>query len=412
MGHLTAEMTDWLRANLQVTVLGGRPTETRAASPSKGERGSGMSRRISKVPDRAQAPAWVHRSIAETSVAAYLEKVEEWDFDVFEFAEATSMHPLVVGGVFLFQRMGVLDKISVPRDRLANYLLAIERGYVASNPFHNQLHASDVMFTTHYFLQAPLLRDMTGALDKFAAVLAAAIHDFAHPGLSNAFLVATRSPDAILYNDLSVLEMFHVSGAFRVLHTTPGCDITEFMTREQYRQFRETMISMVLATDLRFHFEHLGKLKTRVATDAYATVERKDVLLLLGQALHTSDISNPTKSKSLMMRWTKRVMTEFWQQGDRERGLSIPISAFMDRKQPAVAQCQIGFINVLVKPLFVEWHKLLGDVVQPAIDCLNANLQMWEAEGNAPAAGWDLEDAGALEGGTAEAAHPPRAIKA
>ena len=142
---------------------------------------------------------------------------------MFEFAEATSMHPLVVGGVFLFQRMGVLDKISVPRDRLANYLLAIERGYVASNPFHNQLHASDVMFTTHYFLQvlpaplprirmpvrrpwslaapfrfspvgqslfspllgqAPLLRDMAGALDKFAAVLAAAIHDFAHPGLS------------------------------------------------------------------------------------------------------------------------------------------------------------------------------------------------------------------------------------
>jgi len=108
----------------------------------------------------------------------------DWDFDVFAFAEATSMHPLVVGGVFLFQRMAVLDKVCVPKDRLANYLLAIERGYVASNPFHNALHASDVMFTTHYFLQAPLLRDLTGPLDKFAAVLAAAVHDFAHPGLS------------------------------------------------------------------------------------------------------------------------------------------------------------------------------------------------------------------------------------
>ena len=93
-----------------------------------------------------------------------------------------------------------------------------------------------------------------------------------------------------------------------------------------------------------------------------------------------------------MMTWTKRVMTEFWLQGDRERSLGIPISAFMDRKQPAVAQCQMGFINVLVKPLFVEWRKLLGDIAQPAIDCMASNLAMWEAEGNTPVAGWELEE--------------------
>jgi len=215
------------------------------------------------------------------------------------------------------------------------------------------------------------------------------VHDFAHPGLSNPFLINTRSPEAILYNDSSVLEMFHISNAFRVMHNTPGCDITEFMSRDQYRQFRETMISVVLATDLKNHFEHMGRLKTRVATDGYASVERKDVLLLLGQALHTSDISNPTKSKRLMLVWTKRVMREFWQQGDRERKLGIPISAFMDRKQPAVAQCQIGFINVLVKPLLVEWRKLLGDCAQPAIDGLEASLVLWQNEGSAPAAGWE-----------------------
>merc|ERR1711904_598775 len=118
--------------------------------------------------------------------------------------------------------------------------------------------------------------------------------------------------------------MFHIANGFRVMLTTPGCDITEGMTRDQFRQFRETMVSMILATDLKTHFEHLGRLKTRVATDAYSSVERKDVLLLLGQALHTSDISNPTKCKSLMMVWTERVMTEFWQQGDRERKLGIP----------------------------------------------------------------------------------------
>ena len=55
-------------------------------------------------------------------------------------------------------------------------------------------------------------------------------------------------------------------------------------------------------------------------------------------------------------------------QGDREASLGLPISAFMDRRSPQVQTCQIGFINVLVKPLYVEWHKLLGETVQEAID--------------------------------------------
>ena len=50
----------------------------------------------------------------------------------------------------------------------------------------------------------------------------------------------------------------------------------------------------------------------------YASVERKDVMLLLGQALHAADISNPTKSRGLMMKWTERVMKEFWAQGAKQ----------------------------------------------------------------------------------------------
>ena len=321
-----------------------------------------------------------------------LGKMHEWDFDVFTLDEMTHGHPLVVGGIHLFSSMGVLEQIPVPKEKLATFLQCIERGYVASNPFHNALHAADVMFTTHYFMQSPLLRGMTGALDKFTAVLAGALHDFAHPGVSNAFLVATRSETAVMYNDLSVLEMFHVSGAFRVMLSTAGCDLAEFMSRDQFRQFRETLVSMVLSTDLKLHFEHLGRLKARLATDAYASVERKDVLLLLGQALHAADISNPAKPRVMQLRWTERVMKEFWKQGDQELSFGLPISAFMDRRQPQVPQCQIGFITVLVKPLFIEWHKLLGDVTQPAIDCIEDSLKLWREEGSNIVVGWESEE--------------------
>ena len=175
--------------------------------------------------------------------------------------------------------MCVPTQVPIPRAALATLLGRIERGYLASNPFHNALHASDVMFTTHYFLQAPLLRDTTGPLDKFAAVLAgathtpsahrtpsvpsaplklrdtvrvaqilaAAAHDLGHPGLSNPFLIASRDATAITYNDQSVLEMFHIAGTFAIMLTEPGCDVTAHMTRGEFRQFRETMVSMVRA---------------------------------------------------------------------------------------------------------------------------------------------------------------------
>ena len=409
--HLTAEMTDWLRSNLQASLPGaatkggGKGAEAdpkaKGATPdaNKGAEAKGDGPSESVVSKRrasrfasATIPTWIQKSIGEASVAAVLDKMDQWDFDVFALHDATNGHCLVVGGVHLMTTMGVLDKIPIPKDKLATYLQNVERGYVAANPFHNAVHAADVMFTTNYFLQAPLLRDMTGTLDKFAAVLAAALHDYAHPGLSNPFLIATRDDKAVLYNDQSVLEMFHTAGSFKVMFSTPGCDITEGMTREQFRQFRETVVSMVLATDLKVHFEHLGRMKTRVATDAYASVERKDVLLLLGQALHAADISNPTKIRSTMLRWTERVMKEFWMQGDKEASLGLPISPFMDRQNPTVAQCQMGFINVLVKPLYVEWHKLLGETAQPGIDCIEASLKIWELEGSGPCAGWESEE--------------------
>ena len=148
----------------------------------------------------------------------------------------------------ILQRHGILDKLGVKAATMANYLDALERGYVGSNPFHNNVHAADVMFTLNYFLGRPLFREMVGPLDKFGALLAALAHDFAHPGVSNAFLMTTRSEEAVLYNDQSVLEMFHAAGSWRLLLTSSECNVTEGFTPEMYKQMRETHIAMILAT--------------------------------------------------------------------------------------------------------------------------------------------------------------------
>ena len=55
-------------------------------------------------------------------------------------------------------------------------------------------------------------------------------------------------------------------------------------------------------------------------------------------------------------------MTEFFWQGDLEASLGLPVSAFFNRHTTSVAQCQIGFINIIIRPFYVEVRKLLGDV--------------------------------------------------
>ena len=110
----------------------------------------------------------------------------------------------MVGGTHLIRRLGLLERLRIPVETLANFLDVVEARYHASNPFHNALHATDTLFTLQYFLRRPLLSEMLGPLDTLAALLAAAVHDYGHPGLTNAFLVATRHEHALLYNDQSV----------------------------------------------------------------------------------------------------------------------------------------------------------------------------------------------------------------
>jgi len=54
-------------------------------------------------------------------------------------------------------------------------------------------------------------------------------------------------------------------------------------------------------------------------------------------------------------------------QGDEERRLSVPVSPFMDRSKPQVAELQRTFIKNLITPIIYQMHKsgiLAGEVAE------------------------------------------------
>ena len=67
--------------------------------------------------------------------------------------------------------------------------------------------------------------------------MGAMIHDYAHPGVNNNFLIKIEHPLALRYNDKSVLENYHVSEAFKLIRN-PDMNIIANLTSQQQAHFR------------------------------------------------------------------------------------------------------------------------------------------------------------------------------
>lgn len=72
----------------------------------------------------------------------------EWQFDAFALAEASGGHPLSTLAYYLFMKQGLIEHFGLKPAALARFLRRMEAGY-KNNPYHNAMHAADVLQTLH-----------------------------------------------------------------------------------------------------------------------------------------------------------------------------------------------------------------------------------------------------------------------
>merc|ERR1712118_510551 len=80
--------------------------------------------------------------------------------------------------------------------------------------------------------------------------------------------------------------------------------------------------------------------------------EGEDRCLLLFSALRCADISWACHAPHLSMRWGEKFIEEFFNQGDIEKQVGIQISPFSDRDIVQPQKAQMGFLTVIVLPLY------------------------------------------------------------
>lgn len=315
-----------------------------------------------------------------------LKTIDDFNFNIFKFSEEVGRDmTLPAISNYIFAGYDLFDTLCFKNFEM--FLTRIRLGY-NNNPYHNDVHAADVLQTCMTIFKQGKIQENCdfSKLDMSAVFISALLHDIAHPGLNNNYHMNKMNKLALRYNDKSVLENFHCYEGFKIIKN-PDSNILEGLEKEEVRIFRKRVVESILATDMSNHTKVYSTLKYRIdsiyldkdfsqnklkaiirAEDNYSKFDKQQDLVNF--VVHTADISNPAKNFEVYSKWTDLVTTEFFNQGDLEKKEGLPVSFLCDRSTTNIPKSQVGFINSIVWPLF----KILTFIV-PEVRAYETNLE-------------------------------------
>lgn len=310
-------------------------------------------------------------------VQCVLQRAGNWRFNAFTLETVTGGRSLPVLCVHLFHCYGLFQHFSLDVVTVWKLFAFIEEGYHSTNPYHNSIHATDVTQAMHCFLQEKKIKTHLTNLEIMASLIAAVTHDLDHPGVNQPFLVATSNHLAALYQNTSVLENHHWRSAIGCLLES---GVSAQLPADVRPELQRHISSLILATDITRQQEFLTRFRDYLSNNSLEMKRAEDRHFILQIALKCADISNPCRPWDISRKWSYKVCEEFFRQGDYERRLNLPVTPLCDRHTTSIPKIQAGFFKHVVTPLYVEWHRFLGDGLSVSLmEYLKMNQKKWEA---------------------------------
>lgn len=334
----------------------------------------------------------------EADLEAARERIADWDYDPFKL----SYDELVIMALVMFQyilSLPGLEPYRLEEPELVRFLIMMRDAYHHENPYHNFRHAIDVMQATFQFLirlgclppppfkRAPncsMIEPIGPAVftpaESLVVLIAAIGHDISHPGVTNAFLVSSRSPMAQVFNDKSVLESYHACVLNRVLNI--------FWPATQEPHLKKLIVESVLATDMAQHFNYVdrwtelsarcrskGKGKCNEERGMLSPADRQ---LVGSMIMKCADVSNVTRRLDLAEQWGRVLQCEFSEVKDVETDCNVQTLPPNCGKSANLAQSQVSFLNIFAYPLFQQLSDAFPEFGY-AFKTLQENKAVWES---------------------------------
>jgi hypothetical protein len=189
------------------------------------------------------------------SVSEELLNFESPSFNIFKLEQSIGeANILPTVSIYACSSLGLYTLLDY--NKFESFVFEITKGYNRRNPYHTDLHAADLVQTALLFVIYGELQRVLHltTVDVTALFLAGIIHDYKHPGLTNNYLINVNNEIALRFNDMSVLENYHVSEAFNLIYSNPNKFGTfHKLSHDDYKILRTRIVQCVLSPDMTLH---------------------------------------------------------------------------------------------------------------------------------------------------------------
>lgn len=355
------------------------------------------------------SPAPAHPPVSlqpPDTLARLLATANDWCWDAFRLDQATGGHALSQLALHLFRTSGLVEKFDIPEAKLMRFLLRAEGAY-KHHPYHNSTHAADVLHTMHKLMtDGGVFPAYADQVDCLSCYIAAIIHDIDHSGFTNDFLVNTTHSLAIMHNDQSPHENHHLFLSWTLL-TEERYNFLENVSAAVKQRVRQSVIDMVLATDLKSHLPVITQFcfkfkaaKTSASGDTSSqsrsrsssqrsdrgasppcvSTDAEERMLVLQMVIKLADLGHLAAHRAVHCRWVALLEEEYFRQGDVERARSMQVSPLMDRaKGKGVTHSQVGFFELVALPMVRAFTRVLPHSL-PMRTAIENNHAYWLQE--------------------------------
>uniref|UniRef100_A0A8C9EW03 Phosphodiesterase n=1 Tax=Pavo cristatus TaxID=9049 RepID=A0A8C9EW03_PAVCR len=274
----------------------------------------------------------------------------------------------------MYHDLGLVKDFNINPITLKRWLLCIHDNY-RNNPFHNFRHCFCVTQMMYSMISLCSLQEKFSQIDILILMTAAVCHDLDHPGYNNTYQINARTELAVRYNDISPLENHHCAVAFQII-SQPEYNIFSNVDQDQFKQIRQGIITLILATDMARHAEILDSFKEKMENFDYSNEEHMTCLKMI--LIKCCDISNEVRPMEVAEPWVDCLLEEYFMQSDREKSEGLPVAPFMDRDKVTKPTAQIGFLKFVLIPMFETVTKLFPEVEEMMLQPLWESRDRYE----------------------------------
>ncbi|KAK8890174.1 hypothetical protein M9Y10_034942 [Tritrichomonas musculus] len=275
----------------------------------------------------------------------------------------------------IFTSFQLLERFSITSELFFTFLYKI-RSLYNDAPFHNWIHAIDVLQYYSYLIKSSGMDKVFTGLELFAICIASLCHDVGHQGYDNVYNVNAQTPYGLLYKGLGVMEMHHCSLTIYII-TQDNANIFHALEKDELKKIWNYIIQMILATNMDQHLKLVKNANAIMDQGPINLANEQHRILAMKMLMQVANLSNAARPFDIAQKWFQLISEEFFKQGDVEKAQNMELSSEKnDRSNMSIPKLEIDFYEIYVLPLFMSVFRIFPEL-EASLDIVKENLTKW-----------------------------------